>query len=296
MTQEKERKKQMKPGIKVTLEIEKKADYGYFLTDGETTILLHNSEITEDIADLEEVLVYIYVDHEERLAATMKMPKITEDSYDWVEVVDVVKGRGVYVDVGLSKDALIATEHLPPYESIWPKAGDKLYCMMKVTKYGRMFAKPAPEDVIMELFQPADQSLMNKELTGTVYRLIASGSFVISTDGIRGFIHPSQRKEEPRLGEQLKARVIAIKDDGSVNLSLLPRKQDAMSTDAEQIISYMRTRNGAMPYSDKSDPEDIKERFQMSKAAFKRALGHLMKQGKIRQEDNWTYEITEEEK
>ncbi|MBP1079595.1 putative RNA-binding protein (virulence factor B family) [Bacillus capparidis] len=294
MIQETERKKQMKPGLKVTLEIEKKADYGYFLTDGESTILLHNSEIIEDISDREEVLVYLYVDHEERLAATMKMPKITEEVYDWVEVVDVVSGRGVYVDVGLSKDALVATEHLPPFESIWPKAGDKLYCMMKVTKYGRMFAKPAPEDVIKELFQPADQSLMNKELTGTVYRLIASGSFVISEEGIRGFIHPSQRKEEPRLGEQLKARVIAIKDDSSVNLSLLPRKQDSMSTDAEQIISYLRTRNGAMPFSDKSDPEDIKERFQMSKGAFKRALGHLMKQGKVRQEGSWTYEITKE--
>jgi predicted RNA-binding protein (virulence factor B family) len=285
----------MKPGMKITLDIEKKTDYGYFLTDGETTILLHNSEITEDISDREAVNVYVYMDHEERLAATMKMPKISEDKYDWVEVTGVVEGRGVYVDVGLSKDALVATEHLPPYESIWPKPGDKLYCMMKVTKYGRLFAKPAPEDVVNELFQPAGQDVMNKELTGTIYRLIASGSFMISTEGFRGFIHPSERREEPRLGQQLQARVIDVKEDGSVNLSLLPRKQDAMSIDAEQILTYMRTRNGAMPYSDKSEPEDIKEKFLMSKGAFKRALGHLMKQGKVRQEGNWTYEIKKEE-
>lgn len=162
--------------------------------------------------------------------------------------------------------------------------------MLKVTNRGRMFAKPAPEDIISELFTDASEDLMNKELTGTVYRLIASGSFVITDDGIRCFIHPSERKEEPRLGSRVTGRVIQVKEDGSVNLSLLPRKQDAMSVDAECILTYMRMRNGAMPYSDKSQPDDIRERFNMSKAAFKRALGHLMKNGKVYQENGWTYE------
>lgn len=280
----------MKPGQQLTLKIDHKADYGYFLTDGETAVLLHQSEITEDIEDREEVDVFLYVDHENRLAATMRKPMISAEQYGWVEVVDAVSGMGVFVDVGLSKDALVATEHLPPYESVWPQKGDRLYCMLKITGHGRMFAKPAPEDKIGELFSEASPGLMNKELTGTIYRLIASGSFMISETGIRGFIHSSERKEEPRLGEKLTARVIKVKEDGSVNLSLLPRKQDALSVDAEQILTYMRTRNGAMPFWDKSDPEDIKERFNMSKAAFKRALGHLMKQDKIYQEEGWTYE------
>lgn len=272
------------------MKIDHKADYGYFLTDGETAVLLHQSEITEDIDGREEVDVFLYVDHEDRLAFTMRKPIISAEQYGWVEVVDAVSGMGVFVDVGLSKDALVATEHLPPYESVWPQKGDRLYCMLKITGHGRMFAKPAPEDKISELFTEASPGLMNKELTGTIYRLIASGSFMISEAGIRGFIHSSERKEEPRLGEKLTARVIKVKEDGSVNLSLLPRKQDALSVDAEQILTYMRSRNGAMPFWDKSDPEDIRERFNMSKAAFKRALGHLMKQDKIYQEEGWTYE------
>ncbi|KAA6453346.1 S1 RNA-binding domain-containing protein [Bacillus swezeyi] len=280
----------MRPGQHLTLQIDHKADYGYFLTDGDESILLHHSEIIEDIEGLEEVDVFVYVDHEGRLAATMRKPIISADHYDWVEVVDAVSGMGVFVDVGLTKDALVAIEHLPPYESVWPKKGDRLYCMLKITSHGRMFAKPAPEDKISELFHDASPDFMNKELSGTVYRLIASGSFMISDGGIRGFIHSSERKEEPRLGEKLTARVIKVKEDGSVNLSLLPRKQDALSVDAEDILSYMRSRNGAMPYWDKSDPEDIKTRFNMSKAAFKRALGHLMKQDKVYQEEGWTYE------
>lgn len=258
----------MRPGQQLTLSIDHQTDFGYFLTDGEDTILLHNSEMTEDIEDRDEVEVFIYVDQQERLAATMKIPVISADEYGWVEVVDKVEDMGVFVDVGLSKDALVATEHLPPYEDVWPQKGDKLYCMLKVTNRGRMFAKPAPEDIISELFTDASEDLMNKELTGTVYRLIASGSFVITDDGIRCFIHPSERKEEPRLGSRVTGRVIQVKEDGSVNLSLLPRKQDAMSVDAECILTYMRMRNGAMPYSDKSQPDDIRERFNMSKAAF----------------------------
>ncbi|MGY8609268.1 S1 RNA-binding domain-containing protein [Bacillus altitudinis] len=280
----------MRPGEQLTLQIDNEMEYGYFLTDGEDSVLLHRSEMTEDIGDRDEVEVYLYVDHEERLAATMKIPKINAHTYDWVEVVDVVEDMGAFVDIGLSKDALVAIEHLPPFEEAWPKKGDKLYCMLKVTSYGRMFAKPATEDVISELFTEAPETLMNKEMTGTIYRLIATGSFMLTDTGVRGFIHRTERKEEPRLGSTVTGRVIAVKEDGTVNVSLLPRKQDALSVDAEEILTYMRTRNGAMPYGDKSDPEDIRERFQMSKAAFKRALGHLMKNDLVYQKEGWTYE------
>ncbi|WP_342499438.1 S1 RNA-binding domain-containing protein [Bacillus sp. FSL W7-1034] len=280
----------MRPGEQLTLQIDNEMEYGYFLTDGEDSVLLHRSEMTEDIGDRDEVEVYLYVDHEERLAATMKIPKINAHTYDWVEVVDVVEDMGAFVDIGLSKDALVATEHLPPFEEAWPKKGDKLYCMLKVTSYGRMFAKPATEDVISELFTEAPETLMNKEMTGTIYRLIATGSFMLTDTGVRGFIHRTERKEEPRLGSTVTGRVIAVKEDGTVNVSLLPRKQDALSVDAEEILTYMRTRNGAMPYGDKSNPEDIRERFQMSKAAFKRALGHLMKNDLVYQKEGWTYE------
>ncbi|MCI4139953.1 S1-like domain-containing RNA-binding protein, partial [Bacillus vallismortis] len=79
------------------------------------TIHLHNTEITADIEDRDEGEVIIYVDQQERLAATMKIPSISADVYGWVEVVDKVEDMGVFVVVGVSKDALVATEHLTPY-------------------------------------------------------------------------------------------------------------------------------------------------------------------------------------
>jgi len=74
-----------------------------------------------------------------------------------------------------------------------------------------------------------------------------------------------------------------------VNLSLVKRSHEALDEDAEKVLAYLENRGGAMPYWDKSAPDIIQKKFQMSKGAFKRALGHLMKAGKVYQEDGWTY-------
>ena len=62
-----------------------------------------------------------------------------------------------------------------------------------------------------------------------------------------------------------------------------------MLDDAEVILEYLAERNGAIPFWDKSQPDDIKDRFNMSKASFKRALGKLMKEDRVYQEEGWTY-------
>ena len=279
----------MMPGTFATLTIDEKVDYGYFLTDGEDRVLLHKSEIIGEIEEGEKIEVFFVLDAQDRLYATMKKPLITEGTYAWVDVVDVVEDMGAFVNIGLSKDALVDRDHLPFLREVWPEVGDKLFCTLKVSGNGRFFTRLATEDIMKPYFQMADREMFNKEVTGTVYRMIIAGSFIITEEGHKGFIHSSQRTVEPRLGETVTGRVIDVKEDGTINVSLLPRKQDALSLDAERIYAYMQARGGAMPFNDKSDPEDIKEQFQLSKAAFKRALGHLMKQGRVYQKDGWTY-------
>ncbi|MFC5613486.1 CvfB family protein [Metabacillus niabensis] len=279
----------MLPGKQEVVTVDEKVDFGYFLTDGKDRVLLHNNEVIGEIEVGDEIEVFFGVDAQDRLYATMKKPYITEDTYAWVEVVDVIDDMGAFVDIGLSKDALVAKDHLPYLREVWPEKGDKLYCTLKVSKNGRFFARLATEEIVGPELKQADRSLFNKEITGVVYRMIVAGSFILTEEGYKGFIHSSQRTIEPRLGEKVTGRVIDVKEDGTVNVSLLPRKQDAMGVDAEKIYAYMDQRGGAMPFTDKSDPEDIKERFNLSKAAFKRALGHLMKQGRVYQENGWTY-------
>ncbi|RKJ44084.1 DNA-binding protein, partial [Butyricicoccus sp. 1XD8-22] len=115
------------------------------------------------------------------------------------------------------------------------------------------------------------------------------GSFLLGIDNpYRIFVHNSEMESEPRLGQEVTIRVIDVKEDGSLNGSMLPRKHERLSSDAEQILEYLNSVGGKMPFSDKSTPEEILEMFKMSKGAFKRALGSLMKAGKIQQKDGWT--------
>ncbi|MFC0272021.1 S1 RNA-binding domain-containing protein [Metabacillus herbersteinensis] len=285
----------MKAGTFETLRIDEKVDYGYYLTNGEERVLLHKTQITDEIKVGDELDVFLLLDSEDRLSATMKKPKITEDTYEWVEVVDVLERSGAFIDIGLSKDALVADDHLPFLREVWPQAGDMLYCTLKVTNNGKLFARLGTEEVFESKFIEADRELFNKEVSGVVYRMIIAGSYIITDEGYKGFIHSSQRTLEPRLGERVTGRVIDVKEDGTMNVSLLPRKHEAIGVDAEKILAYMEDRGGAMPYWDKSDPDDIKETFDMSKGAFKRAVGNLMKYGAVYQEEGWTFKTREQD-
>ncbi|RSD29355.1 CvfB family protein [Mesobacillus subterraneus] len=265
------------------------AEYGYFLTDGEEDVLLHSNDTDKSFEEGDEVEVFLFVDSRGRLTATTTIPKVQVGKYDWVPVAGVKEGIGVFLDIGISKDILLGEEDLPVVKSVWPQEGDLLYTTLRVNRNNMIYARVATDPVIQEISVPATRSAFNKNVHGYIYRTARVGSWIITAEGYKGFIHESQRSTEPRIGEKVEGRIIDVKPDGSVNISLLPRKQEALDEDAEKIMNYLDLRNGAMPYHDKSMAEDIQERFGMSKGSFKRALGRLMKEGKIYQEDNWTY-------
>jgi predicted RNA-binding protein (virulence factor B family) len=275
-----------------TLQVYREVDFGYYVSDQENEVLLPHKEVTREIEIDQEIDVFVYHDHEGRLIATMKTPKITLDTYEWVEVVGVNHGLGVFINVGLTKDILISVDDLPLFEEVWPEEGDKLYCSLRYDKNGRLLGKLAPEPVMEEIAVIATREAFNRNVKGIIFKTVKIGSYIYTEDKFFGFIHESQRKIEPRLGQTVEGRIIDVKDDGTVNVSLLPRGHEGMDEDSKTIYEYMDGRGGAMPYSDKSNPEDIQAHFQMSKGAFKRALGKLMKDGKVYQEEGWTYYTT----
>src|SRR5699024_5231278 len=111
----------------------------------------------------------------------------------------------------------------------------------------------------------------------------------ISEDMYRAFLHHTERDREPRLGQFVTGRIIEVKEDGTVNISLKPLKQDRIDDDAEVILTYLKENDGVIPFTDKSDPNDIRKTFNFSKSAFKRALGRLMKNEKVEQKEGKTY-------
>ncbi|MCU9593799.1 S1-like domain-containing RNA-binding protein [Caldibacillus thermolactis] len=280
---------QLKPGTVANLKVAREVDFGYFLTNGTEEVLLHKSEQKGKLQLEEDVRVFLYLEKLGRLAATMAIPVVQIGTYGWCKVVEVKESLGVFVNIGISKDILIYKDDLPKLREVWPVVGGRLYITLKTDKNGRLLGKLATETVMEKQFKKADRSVFNQNVRGYVYRTLYSGSFIITEEGYRGFIHHSQRKTEPHLGDEVSGRVIDVKEDGTINVSLLKRGYESIAEDAEKIFMYLQERGGRMPYTDKSQPEDIEKRFAMSKGAFKRALGRLMKEGKIDQEDGWTH-------
>ncbi|WP_078427087.1 S1 RNA-binding domain-containing protein [Alkalihalobacterium alkalinitrilicum] len=281
--------KKLQAGSVAELRVERKAEFGYFLSDGEQDFLLHTNEISGEITEGDTVKVFLYNDKEGRLTATMTIPKIQIGEYDWVEVVDINPRLGVFVNIGIQKDILVSVDDLPAFKTVWPKVGDQLLITLKLDYKGRLLGQLITEEVVEEIEKAASFDMDKQQISGRIYRALKVGSFMLSDDGYRCFIHESQRRKEPRLGELVTGRVIDVKEDGSLNVSLLPLKQESLGEDAETIYAYLERNGGKMPYTDKSEPGDIRLDFGMSKAAFKRALGRLMKEKKVEQKGNWTH-------
>ncbi|ARI77346.1 CvfB family protein [Halobacillus mangrovi] len=267
----------------------KKITKGFTISVKGTELFLADEQATEEIELEKAVEVFIYENKRGQAVATMTLPEATRDSYGWAAVAEVLPHLGVFVDIGLEdKDILVSSDHLPLLKSVWPKEGDFLFVSLEIDKKGRLLAEPITEREVLDDLEQAPQSLLHTVVTARVYRSTKAGSAILTEEGYRGFIHPHERKEEPRLGETIEGRVIDVKEDGTINVSLRPLKQESMKEDAETIYDYLLENDGVMHLHDKSDPQEIRDTFNISKAAFKRAIGQLLKAGKIELKDGKT--------
>jgi len=262
-----------------------------WVLDGkDTEIMLNASEVEAPIEAGDQIDVFLYKNRRGELAATASIPNMTCDTFGWARVIRLDANEGAYVDIGSSFEVLINRADLPRLKSLWPQVNDELFMTLRTDLGGTIFGRLATEERVQELIADAPESLRNQNLKARAYRLLPVGSFLLSQPELyRIFIHQTEREHEPRLGEEVDVRIIGVRDDGTLNGSLLPRKQDRLGDDGQAILDYLNEVGGKMPFGDKSTPEEIQEMFGMSKAAFKRALGKLMKERRVSQEDGWTH-------
>ncbi|MET0958763.1 MAG: S1-like domain-containing RNA-binding protein [Psychrobacillus psychrotolerans] len=273
----------------VKLQVKEQDGSKWILTYDGMDIPLNASEAPEGVEVGGTIEAFLFVDRRGNLSATTQLPSIQKGTYGWARVIKVVDRDGVFVDIGTSKEVQVKEDDLPKIKELWPAVGDHLYMTLRTDKDGELFGRLATEDRVEELYIDAPTTLFNQNLQARAYRLLPVGTFLLSVpENYRIFVHESERFNEPRLGEDLTVRVIDVKEDGSLNGSLLPRRHERLGDDAESIFRYLNDVGGKMPFTDKSSPDEIQEMFSMSKAAFKRALGKLMKDKKIVQEDGWT--------
>lgn len=275
----------MEIGTIQTMIVNEVKDNEYVLIKGMMKKVLPHKEATKPLNEGENVEVFILKDK-----ATMHIPILTVGTYVWVTVTKA-ENDIVFVDIGTTEPVIVPERDLPQFRAVWPVEGDRLYVTLKVKHNGELFAVPAKERQFSHLIHFAENIDLNDLITGTVIRTAREGTVILTAEGYRGFIHHTEREYEPRLGQHISGRVIELKEDGTLNVSLKPLKHERIDDDAEVIIQYLQQCGGEMDYNDRSDPEQIRKAFNMSKSAFKRALGRLMKIRAIEQRDGKTFLI-----
>ncbi|AXJ12462.1 RNA-binding virulence regulatory protein CvfB [Streptococcus pluranimalium] len=257
----------------------------YFVQKDGITFALAKEEGAHQIGEM--VKGFVYTDMRQKLRLTTKDIASTRTTYGWGTVTDVRRDLGVFVDTGIpEKEIVVSLDVLPEMKELWPKKGDRLYIKLDVDRKDRIWGLPAEAEVFQKMAGPAYDNMQNQTWPAIVYRLKLSGTFVyLPENNMLGFIHPSERYAEPRLGQVLDARVIGFREvDRTLNLSLKPRSFEMLENDAQMILTYLESNGGFMTLNDKSSPEDIKATFGISKGQFKKALGGLMKAKKIKQD------------
>lgn len=268
----------MKLGQKQTLTVVKKVDFGVYLGNEEERVLLPKKQVPEDIEVGDPIEVFLYKDSSDRLIATTKEPYLLRGDIALLKVIEVSK-LGAFLDWGLEKDLFL------PYKEQTYKvqAGDSVIVSLYVDKSSRLCATMKVYH-LLETDSPYHKGDMVK---GRIYDASDEFGLFVAVDNLYSALIP--RKEvygNLSVGQEIEARVADIKKDGKLDLSVRERIPEQMDKDAQIILTHMESLGGSLPYTDKVDPERIKEDFNMSKAAFKRAIGKLLKAGVITIEAN----------
>lgn len=260
-----------------TLEVIKKTDFGVYLgaegKDSKHTVLLPLKEIPEGCAVGDYLEVFLYKDSEDREIATTKKVPVTLGELAVLKVKEVTS-VGAFLDWGLMKDLLL------PYKEQSRKVeeGDQVLISLYIDKSKRLCAT-------MKVYDSLSKSSPYKKedtVTGIIYDDIDSFGIFVAVDNKYSAMLPRNEIFTPvKIGDIVKARVINVREDGKLTLSLREKAHIQMDTDADLILTRLQASNGCLPYNDSSDPELIKKEFKMSKNAFKRALGKLYKAGTI---------------
>ncbi|MCK8624076.1 CvfB family protein [Apilactobacillus xinyiensis] len=266
-------------------------DKRYFVQIEGETFFLDKKEIVKPLKLGSNFKGFAYENEDHKMQITRNAPKSQQDHYAFGTIVNSKFGLGVFVDIGLpNKDIAVSLDDLPTIKSLWPQRGDKVMIALKIDNKNRIWGELADEDVFKAISIPGNKNMMNFNLKATAFRLKLAGTKVLTDDYRIGFIHPSERELEPRLGERLSVRVIGVHPDGTLNLSMRPRAYEAISDDAKMLMAVLKNAEDfTIPYNDKSNPDDIKKFFGISKGQFKRAIGHLLKNRLIAQSENGTY-------
>lgn len=273
-------------GRKQTLKVVKKVEFGVYLAENmndteKDRVLLPGKQVPEGTETGDSLEVFLYKDSRDRLIATTREPALQVGETAVLKAKQVTK-IGAFLDWGLEKDLL-----LPYHEQTTRIQEDKEYLVaLYVDKSSRLCATMK----VYHYLSTRTPYVLGDTVKGRVYEISRNfGVFVAVDDKYSALIPAREAKGKYRPGEILDLRVTEVKEDGKMNVSDRQKAYLQMDEDAENVYSVIEEFAGVLPFDDKASPEVIQREFGLSKNAFKRAVGHLLRDGKIELKDHRIY-------
>ncbi len=270
-------------GRKQKLIVVKTVEFGVYLGEDQNAsmderVLLPKKQVPENCNIGDTIEVFLYKDSKDRLIATTNIPKLMVGEVGFLTVSQVTK-IGAFLDWGLEKDILL------PYKEQTRKVkeGEEILVALYIDKSSRLAATMN----VYEYLRKDSNYQKNDMVTGMIYQTSDNFGVFVAVDNIYSALIPKKEVVgELRIGDTVHARVTGVKPDGKLDLSVREKAYLQIEKDAARILQIMDSFDGVLPFTDRANPEVIKRETQMSKNEFKRAVGNLLKNGRIEIKEN----------
>lgn len=272
-----------------TLTALRRTSVGVFLGDpvedpaGRYDILLPTKYVPRTLEIDDEIDVFVYTDSEDRLIATTLTPAIRLGEFAALQVVSVTK-IGAFMDWGLEKDLFVPfrEQNRPMRVGRWyvvylyrDEETDRLVASSKINRF-------LNDEAGNELQEGQEVDLL-------VYEPTDLGMNVIINNRYRGLLYANEVFQRVYPGDRLTGYIKRIREDRRIDVSLQQTGYQNIEPNAQRILDVLQERKGFLPLHDGSEPAAIYATLEMSKKTFKKAIGVLYRERKIRLEENGIY-------
>lgn len=258
------------------LTIVKKVDFGVYLAesaDAAEKVLLPGRQVSKDAKPGDKLEVFLYKDSSDRLISTTARPKLLLGEVAELTVAQTAR-MGAFLDWGLEKDLFLPFKE----QTKKVKEGDRFPAALYVDKSGRLCATMK----VYHYLHTDSPYKKDDQVSGYLYEISRQFGAFVAVDGrYSALIPPREMYGELKVGDTVKARVVKVHEDGKLDLSVREKAWLQIEADAEKVMALIDSFDGALPFTDKASPEVIKRELSMSKNEFKRAVGNLLKNGRI---------------
>lgn len=253
------------------LRIITKTDVGLILTEGSSDVLLPYNQVPADIQVGDNLNVFVYMHKDGRLVATTRRPHACVGDFAYLTVVDATED-GAFMDIGLEKDILVPSreQKRPMFKGdshvvyvYLDESNDRMVASSKLLNF--------VESENIDLEEGDEVSLLIVDRSDLGYNAIIDNKFI-------GLLYANELFDTLNPGELRNGWIKKVRVEGKIDLSLQPMGYSHILDSKNSVMDELKESGGTIALGDKSSPDDIYDRFKISKNAFKKVIGGLYRE------------------